>query len=367
MAATWRRTRAFPAVFATFVFSCAIEAQTSAQSTSATMPTFAGVIGDGIGVDFSWWAVKGATTYELLRTPDPQTKPFTVGTVPSTTLGLRDKQAAHGPVYYQLVAIRSDGSRSAGAWFHYYPPTLSMVSSDGLDVLVSWLGVPSAPGGYEVWRTPNLQQRPKRVGAVSSTVLSCRDIKAGPGPFYYQVIAIGQGGKRAASGWSAVNAPAGNAPALQTARPSVAPAAVTAGTAPGAASSSSAPGSGLRGVASSDAQGHEQEVAALLAQELANVGVTMDKTTEQAMVDAITKGGAGGIELALVITQAIAEVPARELTPQQVDSLLSSLPADPVTTSGPNSLPDVGDPKTDPAVLEFSSLLRKLLAPLKKR
>ena len=182
-----------------------VSAPSQTAPSSALVPTFAGVAGDGISVGFSWWAVKGATGYELLRTPDPQQKPTIIATLPSTTLGCRDPQPGTGPLYYQLVAIGTGGSRTPGAWFLYFAPTVQSATPDGTDVVVSWTAVKSAPGGYEVWRATNPSQRPMRVGAVSPTILNYRDKQAGSGAFYYQVVAVGAGGTRAASAWYGFN------------------------------------------------------------------------------------------------------------------------------------------------------------------
>lgn len=167
---------------------------------------FAGVSGDGASVGFSWWAVKGAASYELLRTPDPAQKPVTIATLPNTTLGCRDTQPGTGPQYYQLVAVTAAGGRFPSAWFLYMAPIIQSASANGADVVVAWSGVQSAPGGYEVWRAASPQQRPIRVGAVSASLLNYRDKQPGAGPFYYQVVAVGKGGSRAASPWFAVNA-----------------------------------------------------------------------------------------------------------------------------------------------------------------
>ena len=161
---------------------------------------FAGVSGDGTSVGFSWWAVKGATRYELLKTPDPSQPPTTVATLPSTTLGYRDPQGGTGPVYYQLVAVGANGSRTPGAWFLYFAPVVQSAVADAAGIVVRWSGVKNAPGGYEIWRAENPPQKALRVGAVSPTILNYRDKQPGAGRFYYQVIAIG-GGARAASPW----------------------------------------------------------------------------------------------------------------------------------------------------------------------
>lgn len=191
---------------ASFATTFPAQAQSAAAPNSSVVPMFAGVSGDGVSVGFSWWAVKGAASYELLRTPDPQQKAVTIATLPNTTLGYRDTHPATGPQYYQLVAVTAGGARFTSAWFLYLAPVIQSATSNGADVVVAWSGVESAPGGYEVWRAANPQQRAMRVGAVSASMLNYRDKQPGAGPFYYQVVAIGKGGTRAASPWFASNA-----------------------------------------------------------------------------------------------------------------------------------------------------------------
>jgi microsomal dipeptidase-like Zn-dependent dipeptidase len=205
MQRTWTRIAPIAAL-AIFGLASCVSAQSQTAPSSALVPTFAGVNGDGTSVGFSWWAVKGAMGYELLRTPDPQQKPTTVATLSNTTLGYRDPQPGTGPLYYQLVAIGAGGTRTPGAWFLYFAPTIQGANANGTDVVVSWSPVKSAPGGYEVWRATNPSQRPMRVGAVSPTILNYRDKQPGSGPFYYQVVAVGAGGTRAASAWYGFNA-----------------------------------------------------------------------------------------------------------------------------------------------------------------
>src|SRR5262245_47926357 len=93
------------AAFAILVREIPIRAQTPATTSPIGAPMFAGVTGDGVGVSFSWWAVKGAIAYELVRAPDPRQTPITIATLPGTTLGYRDPQVGNGPEYFQLVAI----------------------------------------------------------------------------------------------------------------------------------------------------------------------------------------------------------------------------------------------------------------------
>jgi hypothetical protein len=95
--------------------------------------------------------------------------------------------------------------------------------ADGLDVIVTWSAVQSAPGGYEVWRTADLQRAPVRVAAVSGKTLTCRDKQAGAGPFYYRVVAIGAGGSRAVSAWLPFNVPGGVTTTTAAASTAVAP------------------------------------------------------------------------------------------------------------------------------------------------
>lgn len=196
----FRRTvlRTLLAVVAGAVF---VRAQSA--TSSAAVPTFATAGGDGTTASFSWWAVKGAVHYELVKTPDPSQTPTTVATMPAGTLGGRDPHAGPGPAYYQLVAIGADGSRTPGAWFLYFAPVVQSAVADASGVVVTWSAVASAPGGYELWRAPDPAQRAVRVGAVAQTLLNCRDKQPTAGPAYYQVVAIGKGGSRAASPWFA--------------------------------------------------------------------------------------------------------------------------------------------------------------------
>lgn len=176
----------------------------TATKSSLPVPTFAGVNGDGVTVNLAWWAVKGATGYELLRTADPQQEPVTIS-LPNTALGYHDTQAGSGPVYYQLVAIDSAGGRAASAWFAYVPPSVQGVNTDGADVVVVWTSVQNAPGGYEVWRAAAPNQRPTRIAAVSSSTRQYRDKQGAGSSSYYQIVAVGLGGSRASSGWSRAN------------------------------------------------------------------------------------------------------------------------------------------------------------------
>ncbi len=157
---------ALVAVLAAVLQTISAEPQSLTSPNSSSVPMFAGVKGDGTNVGFSWWAVKGAISYELVRTLHPHQKPVTLASLPRTTLGYLDKNAGTGPLYYQLVALGLSGSRVAGAWFQYVAPTVESTSGVGGDVLVVWSGVPKAPGGSEVWRAIDPNQRPLRVGAV---------------------------------------------------------------------------------------------------------------------------------------------------------------------------------------------------------
>src|SRR5262249_53737086 len=118
----------------------------------------------------------------------------------NTTLGYRDTHPAAKAVYYQLVAVGTAGKRVAGDWIQYAPPIIQSVSSGGTGVAVTWASVPNAPGGYEIWRAPQPQERAVRVGAVSSTTLSFLDKQAGSAPYFYQVVA-NEFRVRAASPW----------------------------------------------------------------------------------------------------------------------------------------------------------------------
>jgi len=185
----------------------ALRAQIPTTTTSSlAAPAFAGVSGDGVTVTLSWYAVKGAIGYQILRTQDPQQKPVSVAALPNTTLGYHDKQAGAGLAYYQLVAIDSAGGRVASAWFEYAPPSIQSVSADGADIVVTWTGVQNAPGGYEVWRAASPNQRPTRIAAVLSSTWQHRDKQAAGGASYYQIVAVGSGGSRASSAWTQAGA-----------------------------------------------------------------------------------------------------------------------------------------------------------------
>jgi hypothetical protein len=172
----------------------------AAVSTAPATPVFARVSGDGSSVSFAWYSAKGATGYEVRRSPDQQSV-ATLATLPSTTLGYEDRSPVSGPVYYQLVARGLGGSATAGAWLLYEAPAVTSAVASGADVVVSWSGVRSAPGGYEIWRTPDRKKAAVRVGAVGSTTLEYRDKEAGSGPLYYRVVARGAGGASATSAW----------------------------------------------------------------------------------------------------------------------------------------------------------------------
>ena len=174
--------------------------QSVVAAQSLPTPMLAGVTSDGEKISFAWYAVKGTTSFEIEQSPDAQNA-TRVASVSSTTLGGSVALRGPGPTYYRLVAVGANGARGVGAWFLYWAPTITSVVANGADVVLKWSGVKSAPGGYEIWRTPNPKAPQSRVGAVSSSTLTYRDKQAGPGPFYYHVIAIGAGGTRAASAW----------------------------------------------------------------------------------------------------------------------------------------------------------------------
>jgi hypothetical protein len=183
------------------------------EAVKLAAPTLARLSGDGINVELAWYGVKGAAGYQVLRAPDPTRPPTFVVTLPATTLGFSDVPGSAGPLYYRIVATGPKGESAASTWFPYEPPSVTSVVASGADVTVSWSGVKSAPGGYEIWRTINPQQSGTRVGAVSTTTLSYLDRQAGTGPFYYQVVAIGVGSWRAASAWFPFGAPPARAAA----------------------------------------------------------------------------------------------------------------------------------------------------------
>jgi hypothetical protein len=160
---------------------------------------FAAVNGDGHVVNFSWWAVKGATVgYEVLRSTDPQSLPETVASVPIGTLGATDPHPASTGMYYQLVAIGPKGARAVSAWVLVNTPTVTGVTVSGADVVVAWSTLKPAPAGYEVWRTADPSRAAARVGSVAAGTMTFTDKQAAAGIYFYQVAALG-GGARAAS------------------------------------------------------------------------------------------------------------------------------------------------------------------------
>ena len=101
-------------------------------------------------------------------------------------------------------------------------PVISTVHADGTDVVIGWYGVKGATG-YEIMRAPDPQQPATKVASLADTSLGYRDRQAGPGPLYYQVVAVGAGGSRMASAWFAFAPTTGGAGITATSRP-VAPA-----------------------------------------------------------------------------------------------------------------------------------------------
>lgn len=305
MKRNWR-----PIVFSAALAVLGLESSIRAQAptpNSLSLPMFAGVTGDGATVSFSWWAVKDATGYELLRAPDPQQKPVIVASLPRTTLGYRDTQPGTGSQYYQLVATLASGSRTASAWFLYFPPIVKSATADAGDVLVGWSGVLSAPGGYEVWRAPSPQQRPTRVGAVSSSALSYRDKQAAAGPFYYQVVAVGSGGSRAASPWFAYHA------AIAT---------VASG------AQLNAPIQPSQGMQQKE---HADEaVLKLLLQALESAGIDVDPSAVNELVQAMSEGGNRAMQLALSLTITICDF---QIQNSSAGSLQNSSAGDPTNSS----------------------------------
>jgi hypothetical protein len=322
-----RRRTIFSSILIVLTIGSAISAQTP-SANSAVFPMFAGVVGDGVSVGFSWWAVKGASGYELLRTPDPQQKPATIATVSSTTLGYRDTHPSPEPAYYQLVAIGAGGTRTPSAWFLYFAPTVKSASADGADVLVTWSGVRSAPGGYEVWRAPTPQQRPTRVAAVASTLLSARDKQAGTGPFYYQVVAVGAGGSRAASPWFGFNV-------------------------------------GLLGESATTQSSAEEQLLAQLVAELKKAGIDVPLADQQELTNAMTQAGAGGAQLARYIVGIITNSHAQTLAATEGDQTSSKGDPCPTCSTG-SALPQIEKlilaMPTDASTSRLTNELKALLA-----
>lgn len=304
----WKGTRmVFIAVLAAVSQMSSAEAQSLTSPNSSSVPMFAGVKGDGTSVGFSWWAVKGAMSYELVRTLHPHQKPVTLASLPRTTLGYLDTNAGTGPLYYQLVALGPSGSRVAGAWFQYVAPTVESASSVGGDVLVVWSGVPKAPGGYEVWRATDPKQRPLRVGAVSESTVNYLDKHAGNGPFYYQVIAIG-GTIRAASLWFGFNTGPNAITKTGVLGRSTASVAVTgsAGTQMTGQASSIARQSALQQALDQDKAAYDAQLAAQLAQALGSAGIDLTPQEINNLANAITQGGQQAVTLAEYLDMQIA-------------------------------------------------------------
>lgn len=317
----------------------------SAQSNACIPRMFAGVKGDGTNVGFSWWAVKGAISYELVRTLHPHQKPVTLALLPRTTLGYLDKNAGTGPLYYQLVALGPSGSRVAGAWFQYVAPTVETASGMGGDVLVAWSGVPKAPGGYEVWRAIDPKQRPLRVGAVSESTVNYLDKHAGNGPFYYQVIAIG-GTTRAASLWFGFNTEsnaitkAGGLP-RSTATVTVAGSAGTQMTDQASAiARQSAWGQAL----DQDKAAYVAQLAAQLAQALGNAGIDLTPQEVNDLVNAILQGGQPAVTLAEYIDMQVAGAQVQTAGAQAQQFKGSTAFGNPTQQSDPGGTTTAGDP-----------------------
>jgi hypothetical protein len=305
-----------------------VGAQTTAVSNN--VPTFAGVTGDATGVSFAWWAVKGATGYVLLRTPDPQVNPTTVASVSSTTLGYRDTLSIAGTRYYQLAAVLPGGARTTSAWFEYSPPTVNAAASSA-DVVVSWSGVKSPPaGGYEVWRTPNPRQRGSRVGAVDGRTLTYRDKQAAASAWYYQVVAVGRGGTRASSSWFAFAASA-EAKAAAT-------------------------------------------LAAQLAEALATVGIEMDAADVNELATSIVRGGTAAMAIAMTMNISFANLQVQSSTSASgVGDPPPAIPGASGGTSGSSPIQSwiasmIGQLSTGPnASLATAQILRRKLTSATKK
>jgi hypothetical protein len=95
-------------------------AAAAATSTTTVVPLgtpeFAGIVGDGKTVGFSWWVTVGATGgYELSRASDPQAAPTTIAALGAGTTGAIDAQPASTGMCYQLLAIGANGA-PCGLW-----------------------------------------------------------------------------------------------------------------------------------------------------------------------------------------------------------------------------------------------------------
>ena len=285
------------------------------QSMPLGTPVFARVQGDGEGVNFSWWAVKGATVgYKLLRAPDPQSTPQTVATLPIGTLGARDEHPAAGAAYYQLVALGAGGARSASAWVLINTPTITSVTAAGDDAVIAWSTQQPAPAGFEIWRTANRLQVPSRVGVAMAGVTRYRDKQAGAGSYHYQVVALGSGNSRAASAWFPSDVPIIAPPA-------------TIG-----------PKSNFASMAPSSDSARQKELLQYLVQALQDLGISMTAADEQELADAIAAGGQAGMELASSIVAAISSpdtASQQPCDPAQASTSAQSQ-ADPATTKQPS-------------------------------
>jgi hypothetical protein len=185
-------------------------ASMSAAQTAPAAPTIARISGDGSGVSLAWYAAKGAADYEVQRSRDAKADMVTLAKLPAGTLGYEDRSSLQEPVYYRIVAVGDHGARASGEWFLYAAPVVTSAVADAMGVVVSWSGVASAPGGYEVWRTPDVNRAPIRVGAVGAGTLVYRDVQPATGPSFYRVVARGAGGASAASAWFGVSVSTAN-------------------------------------------------------------------------------------------------------------------------------------------------------------
>ena len=86
-------------------------------------------------------------------------------------------------------------------------PVFASIIGDGKVVNFAWWAVKGATAGYEVLRTTNPQAPTTTIATVPAGTLGATDVQPGATGMYYQLVAIGPGGTRAAGAWVLVNTP----------------------------------------------------------------------------------------------------------------------------------------------------------------